>query len=468
MDRIDLIASLAKGSKCVVDVGCDHAYTAIRAVKYYGCETAIACDINEGPLKKAEESILEYNLEGRIKTVLSDGLKEIIDDFDTVIIAGMGGNLIKDILKESYNKIYGKKIIVEANKDSAVVRKYLTDNGFMISKEYAITDNDKYYEIIVFKNGICDYSSKEIKYGPLLLSNKPEAFINHYQALINTLSKGLNDINDLQKKKDLERTISELNEVIGISFNEKEYINDTKNYYRTFWIDDETRPTIIISAGGGYQYTSPREEIPVMKKYHEKGYHVVIVNYRETKEDRYPLPQSYLAYVIGLIQDDYHVSKLIGIGFSAGGHCMLEVNCHNKDYGIRRCDLLILGYPVITSNELYSHQGSFKNLLFEKYGDEKLMNYLSLETQIDESMPDLFLWGTFTDESVNVMNSLLLLEAYKKNHLNAEYHLFPLGGHGLSVANEESSQGNSEKVIPYVEDWVAYSLKWLDYKLKLS
>ncbi len=466
MDRIDLIASLAKGSKCVVDVGCDHAYASIRAVKYYGCESAIACDINEGPLKSAQESIIENHLEDKIKTVLSDGLKEIIDEFDTVIVAGMGGSLIRDILRESYNKIYGKKIIVEANKDSDIVRKYLTDNGFMISKEYAITDNGKYYEIIVFKNGICDYSEKEIKYGPMLLANKPEAFIKHYEALINVLSKGLSEIKDPMKKKNLERNISELNEIIGISFNEKEYINGTSNYYRTFWIDDETRPTIIISAGGGYQYTSPREEEPVMKKYHEKGYHVVIVNYRETKDEAYPLPQSYLAYVIGLIQDDYHVSKLIGLGFSAGGHCMLEVNCHNKDYNIRRCDLLMLAYPVVTSDERYSHKGSFEHILFEKYGDPKLMNYLSLETQIDDSMPDLFLWGTFTDSSVNVMNSLLLLEAYKKHNLNAEYHLFPLGPHGLSVANIESAQGNEEKIIPYVEDWVSYSLKWLEYKLK--
>ena len=464
MDRIDLLASLAKGSKCVVDVGCDHAYTAIKAVKYYDCESAIASDINEAPLRSARQSIIENHLEDKIKTVLSDGLKDVIDDFDTVIISGMGGNLITKILSDSYNKIYGKKIIIEANKDSDLVRKFLTDKGFMISREYAIIDNDKYYEIIVFMNGICDYTPLEIKYGPLLLANKPKEFLLHYQNILDVLNNNVELIKDESKKDIMKSNINELNSIVGISY-EKVYILDSKCYYRTYFIDDEARPTIIISAGGGYKYTSPREEEPVMKKYYEAGYNVVIVNYRET-EELYPKPQEYLAYVISLMQDDYRVSKLIGIGFSAGGHCMLEVNCHNEKYNIRRCDYLILGYPVVTSNELYSHKGSFENLLGDDYNNKDLMNYLSLETQIDSNMPDLFLWSTITDESVNIFNSLLLVEAYKKNNLNAEFHMFPLGGHGLSVANLESAQGNDEKNIPYIQDWVSYSLKWLKYKLE--
>ena len=243
----------------------------------------------------------------------------------------------------------------------------------------------------------------------------------------------------------------------------KKYIDNTINYYREYFIDDTKRPTIIIAAGGGYKYTSERESEPVAKYYNKNGFHAVVVNYRETAEDKYPLPQKYLASAMKEIKNDKRVSKMIGLGFSAGGHCMLELTVHSDNYGIKP-DLLVLAYPVVTSNELYSHKGSFENLI--DYNDKKLLEYLSLEKEIHKDMPDLFLWHTFTDESVNVMNSLLLLESYKKNDLNAEFHMFPLGGHGLSLANKETSLGDVKKEIPYITSWIDYSIKWLYLKLK--
>ncbi len=245
---------------------------------------------------------------------------------------------------------------------------------------------------------------------------------------------------------------------------EKIYINGTKNYYREYFIDDKARPTIVISAGGGYKYTSPRESEPVQIPYNKNGYHVVIVNYREDTTLVYPEPSNHLAYVLKLLRNDSRVSRLIGIGFSAGGHNILEVALHEEIYGVK-LDLLMLAYPVVTSDERYSHKGSFLELLKDKYGDEALMKRVSLENEVTKNAPDLFLWTTFTDESVNVMNSILLMEAYKKASCNLECHIFPMGGHGLSVANELSAEGNPDKINPYIADWLNMSLKWLDYKL---
>ena len=140
---------------------------------------------------------------------------------------------------------------------------------------------------------------------------------------------------------------------------------------------------------------------------------------------------------------------------------------HHEKYGEgTRPDLLILGYPVVTADERYWHMGSFKNLLLEDFNDINLREYLSLETQVKSDAPDLFLWGTITDESVHVMNSILLLEAYKKNNCNIEYHCFPMGGHGLSVCNLESAENNIDKVNPYVEKWIKLVDSWLEEKLK--
>ena len=57
MNRLDLIASYTKGSKIVCDIGCDHAYALITAIREYGVEKGIAADINEGPLNNAIKSI---------------------------------------------------------------------------------------------------------------------------------------------------------------------------------------------------------------------------------------------------------------------------------------------------------------------------------------------------------------------------------------------------------------------------
>ncbi|MBQ9899797.1 MAG: alpha/beta hydrolase fold domain-containing protein [Acholeplasmatales bacterium] len=248
---------------------------------------------------------------------------------------------------------------------------------------------------------------------------------------------------------------------------EKKFILNTTNYYRELYIDNASRPVVVISPGGGYKYTSERESLPVARFYNTHGFHAVVVNYRETVEEKYPMTTKYLAEVMKIVKNDNRCKSIIGLGFSAGGHCILDLSLHYKDYGIKP-DLLMLGYPVVTSDERYSHIDSFKNLLKEDYNNKDLFKYVSLETQVTPEAPDLFLFGTFTDESVNVMNSLLLLEAYKANNCNAEYHVFPMGGHGLSLGTEETANGDPKKVLPYYTDWANYSVKWIKNKLNIE
>ena len=462
MDRIELISSLTKGSKTVCDIGCDHAYTIINAIKNYGVTNGIAADINDMPLNNAKDNIIKANLENKIEIIKSDGFKNINKDFDCTIIAGMGGILIKNILEDSISKLKNKKLIIEANSDAYIVRKYLCNNNFIISDEYAIYDNDKYYEIMVFEKGNQAYLSFTLKYGPILLKKKEEAFINHYRLELDKLLAYLPNIKDTILKDEKLVLKNDYTKIIMGDNHEMISIMNTDNYYREYFLDDSKRPLIIISAGGAYKYTSPRESEPVQRFYNENGYHVVIVNYRETL-DLYPMPQKYLAHVIKLYKKDKRVSKIIGLGFSAGGHNILEVALHQDIYDCR-IDLLMLAYPVVTAKEEYAHKDSFIYLI-GNYTDEKLLKRLSLEDEVKENAPDLFLWGTYTDESVPLMNSLLLIDAYKRNNCNVEYHMFPMGGHGLSLANNDSSSGDKNKEIPYVNKWAQLSLDWLKYKI---
>ena len=462
MNRIDLIASLSKDSKMLLDIGCDHAFCVINAVKKYNVSYAIASDINDGPLENAKNNIALNNLNDKIDVIKSDGLDNINIKFDTLIISGMGGLLIKSILEKGINKLNGAKLIIEANSDSYEVRKYLTSNNYIITDEYAIIDSNKYYEIIVFEKGEYSYPGFSLRYGPILLKKKEAVFIDHYKKELEKLEKYLPDIKDTILKDEKLVLRNDYLKIINGDNKEMISIMNTDNYYREYFIDDKVRPLIIISAGGGYKYTSPRESEPVQRFYNNHGYHVIIVNYRESL-DLYPMPALYLAYVINKYNNDSRVSKTIGLGFSAGGHNILEIALHQDIYNCR-LDLLMLAYPVVTADERYWHKRSYQNLI-GNLNDKKLLKRLSLENEVTEKAPDLFLWGTITDESVPVMNSLLLVEAYRCHNCNCEYHLFPMGGHGLSLANSESSCGDKNKEIPTVSRWKELSLEWLDLKL---
>ena len=91
------------------------------------------------------------------------------------------------------------------------------------------------------------------------------------------------------------------------------------------------------------------------------------------------------------MRKDPRVGKLIGLGFSAGGHCILELCLHHKDYQISQLDLLMLGYPVISSQKEIAHMESFKHLLKHQEADSNLRKYLSLEKEVTkENAVDLF------------------------------------------------------------------------------
>ena len=214
MDRIKKIASLCQGSKVVCDIGCDHAYALVYAIQEYGVEQGIAADIAEGPLLNARKTIEEYHLDKQIKTILSDGFDAIeSNQFDTAILAGMGGILICDILKRTLPILKNKKLIIEANSDTYRIRSLLASNGFTLVAEDALYDHGKYYEILVFEEGNSNYDQLDIIYGPHLRKSRPEAFIKYYQRKAEFLSSIIPQIQD---EREQEEKLSFFKEIQGI------------------------------------------------------------------------------------------------------------------------------------------------------------------------------------------------------------------------------------------------------------
>ena len=215
MQRIELLASLSEGSNSLLDLGCDHAHVLTLAINKYNVKEGIASDISDGPLKMAKENIIRANLIDKIKIIKSDGFKNINDYFDTCIIAGMGGELIKDILNNGLDKIRNKKLILEPNNNQDIVRRFLNDNNFKIIDEYALYDANKYYEIIVAISGDEKLSDFEINYGPILLKKKEKGFIDFYINKRDFMKNVINSINNEEIKKEKINLLNDYIKIVG-------------------------------------------------------------------------------------------------------------------------------------------------------------------------------------------------------------------------------------------------------------
>ena len=140
--RLAMVASLVRFGRRMADIGTDHAYLPCELVKNGRIPFAIASDVAQGPLHNAELTVRRYGLTDRIECRRSDGLSAYhADEMDEIVLAGMGGNLIVDILSAvSWIKNPRIHLILQPMTHSEDVRRYLLTNGFCIEKETAVLD----------------------------------------------------------------------------------------------------------------------------------------------------------------------------------------------------------------------------------------------------------------------------------------------------------------------------------------
>lgn len=161
--RLKSIVELLGKEDIVVDIGCDHGYVGNFLVENNLSKKVYATDISKDSLDKNREFSYSRGNEDKVISLLGDGLEPVKNlDFDGVIIAGMGGELIINII-DSYKELLKDKVLILQPMTGRVsLRKYLTENGFFIEKESIAKENNKYYEImrVVFKDGYetnCSY-----------------------------------------------------------------------------------------------------------------------------------------------------------------------------------------------------------------------------------------------------------------------------------------------------------------------
>ncbi|MBE6779311.1 MAG: alpha/beta hydrolase [Ruminococcaceae bacterium] len=237
---------------------------------------------------------------------------------------------------------------------------------------------------------------------------------------------------------------------------------DTPNRMTAYLIDtDHPVPAVVVLPGGGYSHRANHEGEPIAQFYNGCGFQAFVVHYR-VAPNRYPAPQADAKRAIRLVRANAKAwgvdpDRVFVCGFSAGGHLAASTAVLPDDPAVAD-DLsaisskptgAVLCYPVISSGDK-GHQGSFQNLLGDRYPAEKAL--FSLEKQVDENTAPCFLWHTAEDQSVPFENSLMMAEALHANGVQTELHVFPHGGHGLGLAVD--SVGDVGRWAPLSAAWI--------------
>lgn len=152
--RLYMIANNVK-TQSVADIGTDHGYVPVYLLKNGIVKKAVATDIRKGPLAAAKRTADKYKTADKIDLRLGAGLAPIGQgETETIIIAGMGGELIKNILSDDIKKAEAADfLLLQPMNSQDILRKWLSENNFSILKEDIETEGFKVYNLIIAKKG---------------------------------------------------------------------------------------------------------------------------------------------------------------------------------------------------------------------------------------------------------------------------------------------------------------------------
>lgn len=202
--RLKTIAGLVPVGSRVADIGADHGYLPIYLIKNNIAQFVLACDIGEKPLENAKKNISNSKTE-KIETRLCDGLDGVeSDEVDTIIIAGMGGDVISGILsRRQWIKNPDYSLILQPMTSADTLRRFLVNNGFSVNEEVSVLDNKKIYSVMRVKYVGYKTQVKESFYYIGKLSYNTEADKKYIDKQLKILKKCCSDIYSLPEKKDL-------------------------------------------------------------------------------------------------------------------------------------------------------------------------------------------------------------------------------------------------------------------------
>lgn len=230
-DRLQNVVEFVTPGLRVADIGCDHGYLSIYLLEHKLASHVIAMDINRGPLARAQENIQNAGLSTYIETRLSDGLEKLApDEADCLIMAGMGGRLMIDILSKHLGVCEAaREIILQPQSEIAKVRRFLEDAHYLIISESMVYEDEKYYPMMKVIHGEMHLKKPVYyKYGKILLHEENPVL---HQFLLQERKYYVNLYKELACQDPTEKIrqrIAEVEEELKLS-EEALLIIDTKN-----------------------------------------------------------------------------------------------------------------------------------------------------------------------------------------------------------------------------------------------
>lgn len=227
-------------SFAVADIGCDHAYVSIALIERKIAERVVAMDVRLGPLEIAKKNVAVYGMEERIELRLSDGLDRLSEgEADSVVIAGMGGLLMQDILERGKKVLDSEEkrpaLVLQPQSDIREIRIFIQEHAYHIVQEKMLLDAGKYYTVIKAEPGTekRKYDEVELQYGRYNLEHRDDILYGYLKKEKNTLESLLMKLTDIVEdsqrtgKMISERTIKRKNFV----WKEKEMNQEALKYY---------------------------------------------------------------------------------------------------------------------------------------------------------------------------------------------------------------------------------------------
>ena len=202
--RLLCCASMVQSGSRVADIGTDHGYLGIYLLQSGAARHVIACDLRKDPLENARRNAKLFGVDGEMEFRLSDGLEKILpDEVDTVVMAGMGGDLIQKILSQCpWRKREGLQFILQPQSAGNVLRRWLCEDGFEIQREEPVQDGHFLYTVMDIRQGEPAPLTPGTEYAsPALLASGIPLVGNYLARVENALQETVRGLTNAEKQR---------------------------------------------------------------------------------------------------------------------------------------------------------------------------------------------------------------------------------------------------------------------------
>ena len=225
--RMQAVADIVSKGNRVCDVGCDHGYVSIYLIQSRKAPSVLAMDVNKGPLMRAKEHVQQYQLEEYITLRLSDGLGAYrIGEAQTLLCAGMGGRLLRNILSKEPEKTASfQELILQPQSEIGLFRKFLREEGYLFLAENMILEDGKFYPMMKVRRqkegeSVENVSSMQLlledMFGPLLLKERNPVLLQFIEQELAAKITILDGLQSQERTKKIQKREQELEEEIKL------------------------------------------------------------------------------------------------------------------------------------------------------------------------------------------------------------------------------------------------------------